>query len=155
MCDLNYSPLICCLGFHFDFPFSLSLSLGLGKFHRFDHGPDENMMLYQSPTPPLYNLSNVETKMHLMFGSHDSLVSPKVRIFFDVLSNRFNFLFCILLYLFIFNHAFQGTLLLSKKLKHSMVIMNQFRRFNHLDFVLGQRVHTVNPIMMQAIKEFT
>lgn len=38
----------------------------------------ENFKRYQSATPPKYKLSNVQTKMHLIFGTNDNLVSPKV-----------------------------------------------------------------------------
>lgn len=49
-----------------------------GHFHRYDHGDSENMQLYHTLMPPMYNLSNIQTRLHLMFGSNDNLVSPEV-----------------------------------------------------------------------------
>lgn len=50
---------------------------------------------------------------------------------------------------------FQSTLILAKKLKHCVVILDEMDSFNHLDFVMGRRVHTLNPVMLQAINKFT
>lgn len=36
------------------------------------------MMLYNSTKPPEYNLSNVQTKVHILFGTNDNLVVPEV-----------------------------------------------------------------------------
>lgn len=36
------------------------------------------MKLYNSTKPPEYNLSKVETKVHILFGTNDNLVVPKV-----------------------------------------------------------------------------
>lgn len=49
-----------------------------GKFQKFDHGQKKNLELYGSPKPPEYNLSNINTKIHLLYGSNDWLVLKKV-----------------------------------------------------------------------------
>lgn len=64
--------------FHFECLDLIFFSFLLGRFQQFDHGYSGNMKRYQSATPPKYNLSNVQTKMHVIFGSNDNLVSPKV-----------------------------------------------------------------------------
>lgn len=50
----------------------------LGRFQQFDHGYTENMKRYQSAIPPQYNLNHVQTRLHVIFGSNDNLVSSKV-----------------------------------------------------------------------------
>lgn len=50
----------------------------LGRFQKFDYGPSKNMKLYKSRKPPEYNLSNVKTKVHIIYGTNDYLVDPAV-----------------------------------------------------------------------------
>lgn len=52
----------------------------VGRFQKFDYGPLKNMKLYNSTKPPEYNLSNVQTKVHIIFGTNDNLVVPEVCI---------------------------------------------------------------------------
>lgn len=40
------------------------------------------MRLYKSPKPPEYNLSNVQTKVHIIFGTDDFLVRQEVSYLF-------------------------------------------------------------------------
>lgn len=40
------------------------------------------------------------------------------------------------------------------KLKDCTVIVDEMNSFNHLDFVMGQRVQTLNPVIMQALNRF-
>lgn len=49
-----------------------------GRFQKFDYGPSKNMKLYKSRKPPEYNLSNVKTKVHIIYGTNDYLVDPAV-----------------------------------------------------------------------------
>lgn len=49
-----------------------------GRFHKLDHGPAKNMMLYGSHQPPDYNLSNIRTKVHIIYGTNDHLVKSEV-----------------------------------------------------------------------------
>lgn len=56
----------------------ISHSLSVGRFQKFDYGPKKNMELYQSVKPPEYNLSNVRTKVHIIYGTNDYVVSPEV-----------------------------------------------------------------------------
>lgn len=53
----------------------------IGKFQKYDHGTEENLKLYGVATPPEYNLSNIKTKVHIMYGSNDYLVPKAVRTF--------------------------------------------------------------------------
>ncbi|XP_055301156.1 lipase 3-like [Sitodiplosis mosellana] len=50
-----------------------------GRFQKFDYGSTENLKLYGTPNPPEYNYSNIKTKIHIMYGTHDYLVMQKVR----------------------------------------------------------------------------
>lgn len=49
-----------------------------GRFLKYDHGSKENLRLYGMETPPEYNLTNVRTKIHVMFGGNDYLIPPQV-----------------------------------------------------------------------------
>lgn len=41
---------------------------------KYDYGSaEENMKRYKSKTPPFYNLSNIETPVHLLVGNTDQL----------------------------------------------------------------------------------
>lgn len=52
------------------------------KFQLYDYGA-RNIDLYGSPSPPEYNLSQVTTKICIMYGTKDDLVFPKVIIFIN------------------------------------------------------------------------
>lgn len=47
-----------------------------GKFQQYHHGTDENIRIYGQPTPPEYDLSKVQTKIHILYGTND-LISPE------------------------------------------------------------------------------
>lgn len=53
-----------------------------GRFHKLDHGPDINMILYGSVQPPEYNLTNIRTKVHVIYGTNDYLVKAEVCNFY-------------------------------------------------------------------------
>lgn len=50
------------------------------RFQKFDFGSTENLEVYGSSTPPEYNLTNVKTKIHIIYGTHDYLVLQKVKL---------------------------------------------------------------------------
>lgn len=51
-----------------------------GKFQNFDHGTEKNIKLYGKPHPPEYNLSNIRTKVHILYGTNDWLIPQAVSI---------------------------------------------------------------------------
>jgi len=43
-----------------------------GELKKYDYGSEtENMKYYNSLTPPFYNISNIETPVHLFVGNTD------------------------------------------------------------------------------------
>lgn len=51
----------------------------LGEFIRLDHiKKRKNLELYGQSVPPRYNLSNVQTKLHFLYGTNDVVANPKV-----------------------------------------------------------------------------
>lgn len=46
------------------------------KFQMYDYGEKKNMEKYNSPTPPLYNVTKMETPVALFTGSQDWLADP-------------------------------------------------------------------------------
>lgn len=52
----------------------------LGEFKQYDHGPKENMRIYGVEIPPAYNLSNVRTQIHIIYGGNDRIIFPAVSI---------------------------------------------------------------------------
>uniref|UniRef100_A0A1B6LG62 Uncharacterized protein n=2 Tax=Graphocephala atropunctata TaxID=36148 RepID=A0A1B6LG62_9HEMI len=45
-------------------------------FQKYDYGAERNIILYNSTTPPLYNLSQVTVPVSLHYGDNDLLASP-------------------------------------------------------------------------------
>lgn len=58
--------------------FVSTVTLLLGTFQQYDHGPNENLRFYGSEVPPEYNLSNIRTKIHILYGTNDALIPSKV-----------------------------------------------------------------------------
>lgn len=52
-----------------------------GRFQKYDHGLEKNRRIYDKPQPPQYNLSNIRTKLHILYGTHDLLVMEEVSSF--------------------------------------------------------------------------
>ena len=50
------------------------------RFSKYDYGPKENYQKYKSGLPPLYNLTNIDVPVALLYGSNDMLATPKVRL---------------------------------------------------------------------------
>lgn len=53
----------------------------IGRFQKYDHGPSMNMLVYKNPKPPEYNLSNIQTKVHIIYGQNDHIVKAEVCFF--------------------------------------------------------------------------
>ncbi|KAG8260641.1 hypothetical protein J6590_092470 [Homalodisca vitripennis] len=49
-------------------------------FQQYDYGAERNIILYNSTTPPLYNLSKVSVPVSLHYGDNDLLARPMVSI---------------------------------------------------------------------------
>ncbi|XP_031635050.1 lipase 3-like [Contarinia nasturtii] len=92
-----------------------------GRFQKFDYGRNRNMKLYMSRKPPEYNLSNVQTKVHIMYGDNDALVHP------------------------------ESIPKLISKINKTVVAVDKIPYFNHLDFVMGRLVHKVQSIILRVI----
>ena len=45
------------------------------NFLKFDYGEKQNLELYGTKTPPLYNMSKVEYPVHLFVGNLDRLIT--------------------------------------------------------------------------------
>lgn len=67
-----------CSGTDFDYIFEFS-SRNIGKFQHYHYGTDENLQIYGQPTPPEYDLSNVRTKIHILYGTNDLLSPAQVK----------------------------------------------------------------------------
>jgi len=49
-----------------------------GRFQKFDYGSAElNQQHYGQPTPPPYNLSNIQTPIYMFSGDEDALADPE------------------------------------------------------------------------------
>lgn len=44
-------------------------------FQKYDYGETENLKYYGTPTPPRYDISNIETKVSMFYGENDILCS--------------------------------------------------------------------------------
>lgn len=60
--------------------FQFNFVTSAGKFHKLDYGSSKNLKLYGSRKPPEYNLTNIRTKVHIMYGTHDLLVREEVNV---------------------------------------------------------------------------
>lgn len=61
------------------------------RFQKFDHGPKINLKKYGNINPPSYNFSNIRTRLHIIYGTHDALVLREVRLF-ECLFNKMKIL---------------------------------------------------------------
>lgn len=48
-----------------------------GKFRKFDYG-EHNMRIYNTSSPPDYQLSNVNVPLYMYIAGEDHLIDPKV-----------------------------------------------------------------------------
>lgn len=47
-----------------------------GDFRQYDYGTDGNMIQYGQPTPPEYNLQDIQVPVYLMYADSDMLANP-------------------------------------------------------------------------------
>ncbi|KAK5643344.1 hypothetical protein RI129_007189 [Pyrocoelia pectoralis] len=84
------------------------------KFQYYDYGEIGNREKYNSSTPPLYSLSNVNVENHLFYATNDKLTTDKsVRRLFNDLPNNYS---------------------------HKLHKIDD-EHFNHLSFVAGKNAH--------------
>lgn len=84
------------------------------KFQYYDYGEISNRVRYNSSTPPLYGLSNVNVENHLFYATNDKLATVKnVRRLFNDLPNNYS---------------------------HKLYKVDD-ENFNHLSFVAGKNAH--------------
>uniref|UniRef100_A0A1B6HSA1 Partial AB-hydrolase lipase domain-containing protein n=1 Tax=Homalodisca liturata TaxID=320908 RepID=A0A1B6HSA1_9HEMI len=91
-------------------------------FQRYDYGAERNIILYNSTTPPLYNLSKVSVPVSLHYGDNDLLARPM-----DVSS-------------------------LFSQLKNPVGMFRvNLSSFNHLDFLWGRDASTLVYSKIQSL----
>lgn len=49
-----------------------------GSFRQYDYGLKENYQLYGTKTPPDYDLSNITTKVHILYAGNDKIIPKEV-----------------------------------------------------------------------------
>lgn len=84
-----------------------------GKFQMYDHGSQKNKEIYGQPTPPVYDVSQVNTPVTLFTGSHDWLADP-----YDVNTNLRPYL-------------------------QNIIYSKNIDGFNHMDFIWGEHANSV------------
>lgn len=61
-------------------------------FKRFDYGPLENVKIYKSKSPPVYDLFKIKVPVHVYYATNDVFVTPEVtgrRVSFEILPQLF------------------------------------------------------------------
>uniref|UniRef100_A0A1B6G3S2 Partial AB-hydrolase lipase domain-containing protein n=1 Tax=Cuerna arida TaxID=1464854 RepID=A0A1B6G3S2_9HEMI len=92
------------------------------NFQRYDYGAEKNIILYNSTTPPLYNLSEITVPISLHYGDNDLLARPV-----DVSS-------------------------LFSQLKNPVGMFRvNLSSFNHLDFLWGRDARTLVYSKVQSL----
>ncbi|XP_068898516.1 lipase member J-like [Tenebrio molitor] len=92
-----------------------------GNFQKFDYGKEANLRKYQQEKPPLYDLSQINVPVVLLYGKHDTLLSTeKVDKFYKQLT-------------------------VSKKSMESVPIgdSNEENAYNHVDFIQGKDIKKI------------
>lgn len=60
-----------------------------GKFRQYDY-KDKNLKIYNSTTPPEYDLNNVKIPIYLYHGEDDAIVSSLVKVTLNIFSSIHN-----------------------------------------------------------------
>ncbi|CAH1156091.1 unnamed protein product [Phaedon cochleariae] len=98
-----------------------------GRFQQYDYGLEGNLIKYGTPSPPLYKMEKVKSKVYLMYAEMDNLASATdVRI-------------------------------LSRELKNLVGLYKvPLRVFNHVDFIFGKDAYSlVYKKVLEVMKNFT
>ncbi|XP_044749500.1 lipase 3-like [Coccinella septempunctata] len=98
-----------------------------GNFQQYDYGPAGNLKQYGTESPPMYNLSNIEVPIYLMYSYNDFLASP-----IDVVR-------------------------MSKKLVNLAGMYSiPLKKFNHVDFLFGKDAfEVVYQPLIKVLKNYT
>ncbi|KYB27363.1 Lipase 1-like Protein [Tribolium castaneum] len=99
------------------------------KFQFYDYGLFKNVLLYNSTSPPLYNVSEIDVPMYLFYGESDTL-NPKEDV-----------------------AKFYNDLKVKKK---ALIHISEDKKvkFNHADFVLGKDVHKLfYGVLLRTLRE--
>ncbi|XP_031635993.1 lipase 3-like [Contarinia nasturtii] len=91
------------------------------RFQKYDFGHSKNVALYGMSKPPEYNLKNIKTKLHIVYGTNDKLVVSEA---IPVLRNE---------------------------LKRSVVAVDKMEHFNHIDFLYGKLTHLTPPLILRVM----
>ena len=54
-----------------------SQQIGSGRFQKYDYGKRENILRYNTPIPPEYNVSKINIPIVLVSGTVDGVATPK------------------------------------------------------------------------------
>lgn len=121
------------------------------------------MILYRNAKPPEYNLSRIQTKVHIMYGQNDYLVKAEVWSNLKCLKSLLLFIDKIWFLMFILHVIywhnwfyyvlFQNIPFLIDKIKGSVVAVNKMNLLNHIDFTVGRLVLSVNTVILQVINK--
>lgn len=57
---------------------NISILIFSERFQRFDYGSEKNLEVYNSTTPPQFNLSKISVPLSFFYGDNDLLADPKV-----------------------------------------------------------------------------
>lgn len=49
-----------------------------GKFRQYDYGREKNMLIYNSPEPPDYDVTKITVPIYLFYSKNDLLINPVV-----------------------------------------------------------------------------
>ena len=102
------------------------------NFRQYDH-KDKNMKIYNSTSPPEYNLTNVKVPIYLYHGENDAIVSRLVKVTLNIFSFTSFLIFCIFL------KDVENLKTKLSNVRDYQVINN----WNHLDFDYGKNARSV------------
>lgn len=97
------------------------------RFLQFNHGKEKNILIYNQTTPPQYELSNVKTKIHFLYGTTDGSTA------FQVYLRRHP----VTLFIYLF---FKDVERLIKEFKPWTIGITKLNGYNHLDFVAAKDI---------------
>ncbi|KAL3266970.1 hypothetical protein HHI36_011119 [Cryptolaemus montrouzieri] len=98
-----------------------------GKFQEYDYGTEGNIAKYGCETPPIYNLTNIDVPLYLIYSTNDYMTGP-----IDVVR-------------------------LSKQVKNLFgMYLIPLKKFNHVDFLFGKdALQMVYNPLVEVLRNFT
>lgn len=126
-----------------------------GHFRAFDYGEnkEKNFKLYQSLTPPEYQLERITTPIALFSSDNDWLATT------EVIAHKFIIVFVYIitiLFIFIYFLSFQDVSMLKSRLNNIIVDYKApFNSFNHYDFLWGNSaVRVLYPVLLDLLSKY-